>query len=63
MEEAEEEEEEEEDEERTPREKGDKDKVVLKYLGQSNGGVVGDGRSGSSSGPGLREGHVKVECG
>lgn len=24
-----------------PREKGDKDEVVLKYLGQSNGGVVG----------------------
>lgn len=40
-----------------------KDKQVLNYLGQSNRGVVMDGRCGSRSGPGLPEGHVKVECG
>lgn len=40
-----------------------KDKQVLKYLGQSNRGLVWGGRCGSRPGPGLREGHVKVECG
>lgn len=40
-----------------------KDKEVLKYLGQSNRGVVRDGQGGFRSRTGLGEGHVKVECG
>lgn len=42
---------------------GVEDQQASKYLGQSNGGVVRDGRCGSRSRPGLWEGHAKVECG